>query len=51
MLRVLLLFLILTAGIVLRPPCWPGHQGYVLIQTDNYNVETSVTGLVPLCWS
>ncbi|SQI29373.1 putative protoheme IX biogenesis protein [Serratia plymuthica] len=23
-----------------------GHQGYVLIQTDNYNVETSVTGLV-----
>ena len=23
-----------------------GHQGYVLIQTDNWNVETSVTGLV-----
>ncbi|MCS6036590.1 hypothetical protein LNQ52_08180 [Klebsiella pneumoniae subsp. pneumoniae] len=23
-----------------------GHQGYVLIQTDNYNIETSVTGLV-----
>jgi HemY protein len=22
-----------------------GHQGYVLIQTDNYNIETSVTGL------
>ncbi|XPE60846.1 hypothetical protein ACNKHT_25170 [Shigella flexneri] len=25
---------------------WPmiaGHQGYVLIQTDNYNIETSVT--------
>lgn len=27
---------------------WPDdvyHQGYVLIQTDNYNIETSVTGL------
>ncbi len=23
-----------------------GHQGYVLIQTDSYNIETSVTGLV-----
>ncbi|EMH4205355.1 protoheme IX biogenesis protein HemY, partial [Yersinia enterocolitica] len=45
MLRVLLLFLILTAGIVLGPML-AGHQGYVLIQTDNYNVETSVTGLV-----
>lgn len=22
-----------------------GHQGYVLIQTDNWNIETSVTGL------
>ncbi len=22
-----------------------GHRGYVLIQTDNYNIETSVTGL------
>jgi HemY protein len=45
MLRVLLLFLFLTAGVVLGPML-AGHQGYVLIQTDNYNVETSVTGLV-----
>ncbi len=27
-------------------PMIAGHQGYVLIQTDNYNIETSVTGLV-----
>ncbi len=26
-------------------PMIAGHQGYVLIQTDNYNIETSVTGL------
>jgi HemY protein len=35
----------LIAGIVLGPML-AGHQGYVLIQTDNYNIETSVTGLV-----
>ena len=45
MLKVLLLFALLLAGIVLGPMV-AGHQGYVLIQTDNYNVETSVTGLV-----
>ena len=45
MLKVLLLFALLIAGIVLGPML-AGHQGYVLIQTDNYNVETSVTGLV-----
>ncbi|MCT4713813.1 protoheme IX biogenesis protein HemY [Enterobacteriaceae bacterium H18W14] len=45
MIKVLLLFLLLIAGIVLGPML-AGHQGYVLIQTDNYNVETSVTGLV-----
>ncbi|WP_226573998.1 protoheme IX biogenesis protein HemY [Mangrovibacter yixingensis] len=45
MLKVLLLFLLLIAGIVLGPML-AGHQGYVLIQTDNYNIETSVTGLV-----
>ncbi|WP_114194939.1 protoheme IX biogenesis protein HemY [Edaphovirga cremea] len=45
MLRVLVLFLLLIAGIVVGPML-AGHQGYVLIQTDNYNVETSVTGLV-----
>jgi Uncharacterized enzyme of heme biosynthesis len=45
MLKVLLLFALLIAGIVVGPMI-AGHQGYVLIQTDNYNVETSVTGLV-----
>ncbi|NDL64406.1 protoheme IX biogenesis protein HemY [Acerihabitans arboris] len=45
MLRVLLLFILLIAGIVIGPIV-AGHQGYVLIQTDNYNIETSVTGLV-----
>lgn len=45
MLKVLLLFILLFAGIVLGPLV-AGHQGYVLIQTDNYNIETSVTGLV-----
>ena len=45
MIKVLLLFLLLIAGIVLGPML-AGHQGYVLIQTDTYNIETSVTGLV-----
>lgn len=45
MLRVLLLFLILIAGLVLGP-LLAGHQGYVLIQTDHYNVETTITSLV-----
>lgn len=45
MLKVLVLFLLLIAGIVVGPMI-AGHQGYVLIQTDNWNVETSVTGLV-----
>ena len=44
MLRVLFLFLVLIASLVLGPML-AGHQGYVLIQTDNYNIETSVTGL------
>ncbi|EHD19729.1 MULTISPECIES: protoheme IX biogenesis protein HemY [Brenneria] len=44
MLKLLLLFLILIAGVVLGPMV-AGHQGYVLIQTDSYNIETSVTGL------
>lgn len=44
MLKVLILFLLLIAGIVLGPML-AGHQGYVLIQTDNWNIETSVTGL------
>ena len=45
MLKVLIVFLLLLAGIVLGPML-AGHQGYVLIQTDNWNIETSVTGLV-----
>ncbi|MDF7679512.1 protoheme IX biogenesis protein HemY [Enterobacteriaceae bacterium ESL0689] len=45
MLKTLLLFALLIAGIVIGPII-SGHQGYVLIQTDNYNIETSVTGLV-----
>ncbi|MEX0561489.1 protoheme IX biogenesis protein HemY [Raoultella terrigena] len=44
MLKILLLFALLIAGIVIGPII-SGHQGYVLIQTDNYNIETSVTGL------
>lgn len=44
MLKVLLLFVLLIAGIVVGPMI-AGHQGYVLIQTDTYNIETSVTGL------
>ncbi len=45
MLKILILFLLLLAGIVLGP-LLAGHQGYVLIQTDHWNIETSVTGLV-----
>ncbi|WBV21432.1 protoheme IX biogenesis protein HemY [Pantoea piersonii] len=45
MLKVFILFVLLIAGIVVGPMI-AGHQGYVLIQTDNWNVETSVTGLV-----
>ncbi|MFQ8718230.1 MAG: protoheme IX biogenesis protein HemY, partial [Enterobacter hormaechei] len=45
MLKVFLLFILLIAGIVLGPML-AGHQGNVLIQTDNYNVEPSVTWLV-----
>ena len=45
MLKVLLLFLLLLAGIVVGPML-AGHQGYVLIQTNDYNIETSVTALV-----
>lgn len=44
MIRVLLLFLLLIAGIILGPML-AGHQGYVLIQTDDYNIETSITKL------
>ncbi|WP_348224007.1 heme biosynthesis HemY N-terminal domain-containing protein, partial [Bacillus subtilis] len=45
MLKVFILFILLIPGVVLGPMI-AGHQGYVLIQTDNWNIETSVTGLV-----
>ncbi|QQA76332.1 protoheme IX biogenesis protein HemY [Pectobacterium parmentieri] len=45
MLKVLLLFLVLIAGVVIGPIV-AGHQGYVLIQTDDYDIQTSVTALV-----
>lgn len=45
MLKVLLLFLLLIAGIIIGPLV-AGHQGYVLIQTDNWNIETSVTAMI-----
>lgn len=45
MIKVLLFFLVLIAGIILGPML-AGHQGYVLIRTDNYDINTSVTGLV-----
>ena len=44
MIKVLLFFLLLIAGVVLGPML-AGHQGYVLIRTDNYDINTSVTGL------
>jgi len=44
MIKVLLLFLVLIAGVILGPML-AGHQGYVLIRTDNYDINTSVTGL------
>lgn len=45
MLRIFILFLVAIAGVILGPML-AGHQGYVLIQTDNYDIETSVTRLV-----
>lgn len=45
MIKALLLSILLIAGIIIGP-MFAGHQGYVLIQTDKYNIETSVTGLI-----
>lgn len=45
MLKSLIFFLVLIAGVVLGPMI-AGHQGYVLIQTADWNIETSVTALV-----
>ncbi|CAK9886428.1 MAG: Protein HemY [Candidatus Erwinia impunctatus] len=44
MLKIFIIFLLLIAGIILGP-ILAGHQGYVLIQTDKWNITTSVTGL------
>lgn len=44
MLRMLFLFLVLIASVVIGPML-AGHQGYVLIQTNNYSIETSITAL------
>ncbi|HHE6469789.1 TPA: protoheme IX biogenesis protein HemY [Providencia rettgeri] len=45
MIKVLILFIVLIAGIILGP-LLAGHQGYVFIRTDNYDITTSVTSLV-----
>ncbi|AWH88800.1 protoheme IX biogenesis protein HemY [Limnobaculum parvum] len=47
MLRLLFLLLILVAGIAVGPML-AGHQGAVMIQTDNYDIKMSVTGLAIL---
>ncbi|MCD1126006.1 protoheme IX biogenesis protein HemY [Jinshanibacter sp. LJY008] len=47
MLRLLFLLLILVAGIAVGPML-SGHQGAVMIQTDNYDIKMSVTGLAIL---
>lgn len=47
MVRLLFLLVVLIAGIALGP-ILAGHQGAVLIQTDNYDIKMSVTGLAML---
>lgn len=48
MIKILILFIVLIAGIILGP-IMAGHQGYVFIRTDDYDITTSVTSLV-LCF-
>lgn len=48
MIKVLILFIVLIAGVILGP-LLAGHQGYVFIRTDDYDITTSVTSLV-LCF-
>lgn len=48
MIKILILFIVLIAGIILGP-LLAGHQGYVFIRTDSYDITTSVTSLV-LCF-
>ncbi|MXN88970.1 heme biosynthesis protein HemY [Pasteurella canis] len=45
MFRVLFLMLVLLAGLI-AGPYLSGKQGYVLIETSNYNIEMSITMLV-----
>ncbi|EMF0918055.1 MULTISPECIES: protoheme IX biogenesis protein HemY [Providencia] len=45
MIKVFILFIVLIAGIILGP-LLAGHQGYVFIRTDNYDITTSITSLV-----
>lgn len=45
MIKVLILFIVLIAGVILGP-LLAGHQGYVFIRTDNYDITTSVTSLI-----
>lgn len=45
MIKILSLFLLFIVGVI-AGPMLAGHQGYVLIQTNSYNIETTVTGLV-----
>ncbi|MGL5954729.1 MAG: protoheme IX biogenesis protein HemY [Providencia rustigianii] len=48
MIKVFILFIVLIAGVILGP-LLAGHQGYVFIRTDDYDITTSVTSLV-LCF-
>lgn len=45
MFKILFLMLTLLAGLI-GGPYLSGKQGYVLIQTDNYNIELSITTLI-----
>lgn len=49
MLRILVLFLMLSISIVLRLTLIR-YQGYVVIYTDTYNIKTSIAilGTIPL---
>ncbi len=45
MVKVLIFFIILIASIIISLiVAW--HQGYLFIKTNNYNIESTVTGLI-----
>ncbi|EKT61079.1 protoheme IX biogenesis protein HemY [Providencia burhodogranariea] len=48
MIKILIFFIVLIAGVILGP-LLAGHQGYVFIRTDDYDITTSVTSLI-LCF-